>query len=68
MNYDFETPKEETDRFHSFLFQQARLIVENQRPELLPMNLSADLHLRSDAVFLAYRQYLKDIGQSFGAC
>ena len=66
MNYDHDTPSEEIDRFHSFLLEQDRLIVENQRPELLPMDLSAELHLRSDAMSIAYRQWLKEIGLSFG--
>jgi phenylpropionate dioxygenase-like ring-hydroxylating dioxygenase large terminal subunit len=66
MDYDHDTPSEEIDEFQSFLFEQDRIIVENQRPELLPMDLSAELHLRSDAMSIAYRQYLKEIGLSFG--
>ncbi|MCB1122130.1 MAG: aromatic ring-hydroxylating dioxygenase subunit alpha [Verrucomicrobiae bacterium] len=66
MNYDHDTPPEEIDRFHSFLLEQDRIIVENQRPELLPMDLAAELHLRSDAMSIAYRQYLKAKGLSFG--
>jgi hypothetical protein len=42
---------------------QARRIVENQRPEVLPLDLSEELHLRgSDAGTLAYRRMLRDLG------
>ncbi|GAA1576392.1 aromatic ring-hydroxylating dioxygenase subunit alpha [Actinomadura kijaniata] len=35
---------------------QDRPIVENQRPELLPFDLADELHLRSDALQVAYRR------------
>ncbi len=66
MDYDHDTPAKEIDDFHSYLFEQDRVIVENQRPELLPIDLSAELHLRSDAMSIAYRLYLKEIGLGFG--
>ncbi|GCE17809.1 aromatic ring-hydroxylating dioxygenase subunit alpha [Dictyobacter kobayashii] len=41
-------------------------IVESQRPELLPLDLQAELHLRSDRTAIAYRKWLKQLGLSFG--
>jgi phenylpropionate dioxygenase-like ring-hydroxylating dioxygenase large terminal subunit len=41
-------------------------IVESQRPELLPLDLQAELHLRSDRTAVAYRTWLKQLGLSFG--
>jgi hypothetical protein len=41
-------------------------IVESQRPELLPLDLQAELHLRSDRTAIAYRKWLKQLGLTFG--
>lgn len=41
-------------------------IVQSQRPELLPLDLQAELHLRSDKTAIAYRRWLNEIGLSFG--
>lgn len=41
-------------------------IVESQRPELLPLDLQAELHLRSDRTAIAYRKWLRALGLSFG--
>ena len=38
------------------IFEQDRRVVESQRPELLPYDLGAELHLRSDALQVAYRR------------
>ena len=45
---------------------QDRPIVESQRPELLPLDLQAELHLRSDRTAIAYRKWLTDLGLTFG--
>ncbi len=42
------------------IFGQDRATVESQRPELLPFDLSAELHVRSDAVQLAYRRWRQE--------
>jgi phenylpropionate dioxygenase-like ring-hydroxylating dioxygenase large terminal subunit len=41
-------------------------IVESQRPELLPLDLQTELHLRSDRTAIAYRKWLKELGVTFG--
>ncbi|MCA9835894.1 MAG: aromatic ring-hydroxylating dioxygenase subunit alpha [Trueperaceae bacterium] len=48
------------------IFEEDRAIVESQRPELLPLDLQAELHLRSDRVAIAYRKWLRELGLKFG--
>jgi phenylpropionate dioxygenase-like ring-hydroxylating dioxygenase large terminal subunit len=51
------------EAFDAIVMEQDRLIVENQRPEELPLDLTEELHLRgSDAGGLAYRRMLRDMG------
>ncbi len=66
MNYDYETPEKEITKFHETILMQDKPIVESQRPELLPVDLSQELHLRSDKLAIAYRQYVKQKGLTFG--
>jgi phenylpropionate dioxygenase-like ring-hydroxylating dioxygenase large terminal subunit len=50
-------------RFDEVVMEQDRQIVENQRPELLPLDLTAELHLRgTDAGALEYRRLLRKLG------
>jgi phenylpropionate dioxygenase-like ring-hydroxylating dioxygenase large terminal subunit len=49
------------------IFAQDRPILESQRPELLPLDLQAELHLRSDRTAIAYRRWLKELGVRTGA-
>ena len=39
------------------IFKEDQMTVEGQRPELLPIDLAAELHVRSDAIQLAYRRW-----------
>jgi hypothetical protein len=41
-------------------------VVESQRPELLPLDLQSELHLRSDRMAIAYRKWLREIGFRYG--
>jgi phenylpropionate dioxygenase-like ring-hydroxylating dioxygenase large terminal subunit len=45
---------------------QDKPVVESQRPELLPLDLQEELHLRSDKTAIAYRRWLREIGMSYG--
>ena len=38
------------------IFRQDQKVVEAQRPEILPYDLGAELHVRSDAIQIAYRK------------
>ena len=52
--------------YQDFITAQDIPIVESQRPELLPMDLQAELSIRSDKISIAYRRYLKKMNVSFG--
>ncbi len=57
---------EATREFEDMITLQDIPIVESQRPELLPLDLQAELHLRSDRTAIAYRRWLKELGLTFG--
>ena len=64
---DYENiPDEETRKFEDMITWQDVPIVESQRPELLPLDLQAELHLRSDRTAIAYRKWLRQLGLTFG--
>lgn len=67
MNYGEEMSDADISGYQDKIFAQDLPIVENQRPELLPLDLQAELHLRSDQTAIAYRKWLKELGLSFGA-
>jgi phenylpropionate dioxygenase-like ring-hydroxylating dioxygenase large terminal subunit len=66
MNYGHETPEREFVVWQNAIFAQDQPILESQRPELLPLDLQAELHLRSDRAAIAYRRWLGELGVSFG--
>jgi hypothetical protein len=43
------------------IFGQDR-VVESQRPEQVPFDLAAELHLKFDAVAVAYRKAMRALG------
>jgi phenylpropionate dioxygenase-like ring-hydroxylating dioxygenase large terminal subunit len=62
-DWDLHRPDHDWEVFDAIVMEQDRNIVENQRPEELPLDLGEELHLRgSDAGTLAYRRYLRDLG------
>lgn len=67
MNYGHDLPEAELIAYQDKIFSQDRPIVESQRPELLPLDLQAELHLRSDRTAIAYRKWLNQLGLTFGA-
>ena len=66
MNYGFDQDAEGIRAFQDIVTGEDIPIVESQRPELLPLDLQEELHLRSDRVAIAYRQYLREAGVTFG--
>ena len=66
LNYGEEIPDAELIAFQDRVTEQDRAIVESQRPELLPLDLQAELHLRSDRTAIAYRQWLRKLGLKHG--
>jgi phenylpropionate dioxygenase-like ring-hydroxylating dioxygenase large terminal subunit len=61
-NYDLGQEDRVIQDFESVIFDQDRRIVESQRPAQVPFDLSAELHLRFDAVSVAYRRAMRDQG------
>ena len=66
LNYGDEFSDDELLRFQDRVTEQDRIIIESQRPELLPLDLQAELHLRSDRMAIAYRKWLRSIGLQYG--
>jgi phenylpropionate dioxygenase-like ring-hydroxylating dioxygenase large terminal subunit len=66
MNHGHDIPDEEWRKFQDEVAGEDVPIVESQRPELLPLDLQAELHLRSDKTAIAYRQWLNEIGLTYG--
>jgi phenylpropionate dioxygenase-like ring-hydroxylating dioxygenase large terminal subunit len=67
MNHSYDKTEAELRAFQDEIALQDLPIVESQRPELLPLDLQAELHLRSDKTAIAYRRWLNELGLTFGA-
>jgi phenylpropionate dioxygenase-like ring-hydroxylating dioxygenase large terminal subunit len=52
--------------FQQVIFLQDRIILENQRPVLLPLEPRAEIPTRADASSVAYRRWLKEKGIVYG--
>ncbi|KQO73602.1 aromatic ring-hydroxylating dioxygenase subunit alpha [Methylobacterium sp. Leaf89] len=52
--------------FQQVIFLQDRIILENQRPVLLPLEPRAEIPTRADASSVAYRRWLKEKGVTYG--
>jgi phenylpropionate dioxygenase-like ring-hydroxylating dioxygenase large terminal subunit len=64
-NYALEEPTEKFVSFTKTVWEQDRVLVENQRPEQVPIDLSEELHMRGpDGPSVVYRRMLGDIGIS----
>jgi phenylpropionate dioxygenase-like ring-hydroxylating dioxygenase large terminal subunit len=62
-NYDDGVSAEDLVNRHRTIFEQDRVIVEAQRPEELPLDLTEELHLRGpDTAGLEYRRALSQMG------
>lgn len=53
-------------RFQQTIFLQDRIILENQRPRLLPLSPRAETPTRADLSSVAYRRWLKEKGLRYG--
>jgi phenylpropionate dioxygenase-like ring-hydroxylating dioxygenase large terminal subunit len=65
-NYDSGQTNQEIIEFQNMIFSRDKPIVENQKPEELPLDLQVELSLKSDKVNIAYRQYLKKLDVTLG--
>ncbi len=61
-NYDLDGDDTTYVRFQQDVVAQDRAIVESQRPERIPLQLRAELHVRDDKLSIEFRRYLLDLG------
>jgi phenylpropionate dioxygenase-like ring-hydroxylating dioxygenase large terminal subunit len=61
-NFDKHIPVEDVHDFNLRVFEEDRLIVETQKPERLPLDLSLEAHISADGSSIAYRRGLKRMG------
>jgi len=61
-NYNLDQPAHVMQEFERVIFAQDQRVVESQRPEAVPFDLAAELHLRFDAVAVAYRRAMQANG------
>jgi phenylpropionate dioxygenase-like ring-hydroxylating dioxygenase large terminal subunit len=66
VNYGDAAEDGEIAAFQDRIFAQDVPIVTSQRPERLPLDLAEELHLPSDRLAIAYRQYIRGLGLTFG--
>ena len=53
------SPARVLQEFEDTIFGQDQVVVESQRPERVPFDLAAELHLKFDAVAVAYRKAMR---------
>ncbi len=53
-------------QFQQLIFLQDRIILENQRPRLLPLEPRTEIPTRADSSSVAYRRWLKEKGIVYG--
>jgi vanillate O-demethylase monooxygenase subunit len=61
-NFDKHIPVEEVHAFNLRVFEEDRVIVESQKPECLPLDLSLESHISADRSSIAYRRGLERMG------
>lgn len=66
-NYGLDVPPEMVRERNDIVFNQDKPVVESQRPELLPLDLSVELHVRADKLAIEYRKWLKALNVKTGA-
>ena len=66
MNYGHDLAEADLIAWQDRIFAQDRPILESQRPEMLPLDLAAELNVRADRTAVMYRRWLRQLGLSFG--
>jgi vanillate O-demethylase monooxygenase subunit len=61
-NFDHQVPARQLLDWEMKILAEDRPIVESQRPEELPVDLSEEFHIRSDRFATAYRAAMKGLG------
>jgi vanillate O-demethylase monooxygenase subunit len=63
-NFDKDTSVEAFREFNHRVFNEDRVLVENQKPEDLPLDFGSEISIPADRTSVAYRRLLKQIGLS----
>jgi hypothetical protein len=58
-NYNLHQDDQVIRDFEDTIFGQDQVVVESQRPDRVPFDLAAELHLKFDAVAVAYRKAMR---------
>jgi hypothetical protein len=62
-NHSFERPNSDWIEFSEHVWEEDQGVVESQKPERLPVDLTKEVHLRAaDAPGILYRQILDELG------
>ena len=61
-NYNLDQPDRVIQEFEDTIFGQDQVVVESQRPDRVPFDLADELHLKFDAVAVAYRRAMRAQG------
>ena len=61
-NFDHHVPARQLLDWENSILAEDKPIVESQRPEELPVDLSEEFHIRSDRFATAFRQAMKQLG------
>jgi vanillate O-demethylase monooxygenase subunit len=63
-NVDLDTPVEMVRAFNLKVFNEDRVMVENQQPQDLPLDGGGEVHIAADRASVAYRRLLRQMGLS----
>ena len=66
-NFDLGTPVEDVRAFNLRVFNEDRVLVENQSPLDLPLDSDGEGHIAADRTSIAYRRVLKRMGLTLTA-
>ncbi len=61
-NHDKELPVQEYVDFQQTVLDEDQPMVEDQRPEELPLELAEEVHIQADRFSIAFRQALRELG------
>jgi phenylpropionate dioxygenase-like ring-hydroxylating dioxygenase large terminal subunit len=61
-NYNLDQDDQVIRDFEDTIFGQDQVVVESQRPDRVPFDLAAELHLKFDAIAVAYRKAMRANG------
>jgi phenylpropionate dioxygenase-like ring-hydroxylating dioxygenase large terminal subunit len=65
-DYLLDMPDDAANELSHVIAEQDRSVTENQHPEMLPIDLTEEVHLRvGDAIGIAYRRRLRELGLTY---